>query len=116
MENIKSLYGNEKIYSSFFGQFFYINPQEQKSSVEEIWSSIEHIFGIYFSIIFENFPDTFLISPHIYEMIKFLGDKIFTYNMGFSPIDDLGYPVLFLNPVPKSNLLIEIYYKILLKT
>lgn len=50
-DNIKPLRNKEKIRSSFFGQFFYL--EEQKSSAVNVLIQTEHIFGIYFSIIWE---------------------------------------------------------------
>jgi hypothetical protein len=49
---LKPLENNEKIYSSFSGQVFYI--KEQKSIVIRFLPIIEHMFGIYFSTFWES--------------------------------------------------------------
>ncbi|HPZ07364.1 MAG TPA: hypothetical protein PL110_04575 [Candidatus Eremiobacteraeota bacterium] len=48
---IKPLQNEQKIYSSFFGRFFYI--KEQKPISIRVLTTTEHIFGIYFSIFWE---------------------------------------------------------------
>jgi len=45
---IKPLRNKEKIYSTFFGQIFYI--ERQRPGATGILVTIEHVFGIYFSI------------------------------------------------------------------
>ena len=48
---IKPLQNEQKIYSSFFGRFFYI--KEQKPISIRVLTTTEHLFGIYFSIFWE---------------------------------------------------------------
>jgi len=56
---------NKKIYSSFFGQLFYI--KDHRSAIIRILTAIEHILGIYFSTFWEYTLEQIKTSDFIFD-------------------------------------------------
>ncbi|MEQ8191530.1 MAG: hypothetical protein ABRQ39_26425, partial [Candidatus Eremiobacterota bacterium] len=93
VDKIKALQSNQKIYSSFLGQVFHV--KEKKIITIRVLTTIEQVFGIYFSVFFEY-------SYQEEELIKFLFRSEETVEwitgareLGKRALHDSGYKEIF---------------------